>query len=267
MLSFVKSALIIIPSSLGFSLVKALASKTQRPRVLPNEADAIARATKVSFKESSISGWTWGTGKLVVLVHGWSGRASQLAPLAEHISKQGFKTVVFDVSGNGNSEGKHTNWRLFFDDVAIVSKELGEPVYAYVAHSAGALSVMAARKIKGVTAEKYVCICAPSHPFPPLVLIKKLLNPREAVVNLYRKFLADQFETTWDALESGVSFVNAGPETFFIYDSTDKFVPHTEGDKLLKFCIGAKLLKTNSYSHLKILTAPEIEKAVSDFLK
>jgi pimeloyl-ACP methyl ester carboxylesterase len=51
-----------------------------------------------------------------------------------------------------------------------------------------------------------------------------------------------------------------------VYDQTDRFVNHSEGDRLRELCPGATLFKTNGYSHQKILEAPEVVQAVSEFL-
>jgi hypothetical protein len=51
------------------------------------------------------------------------------------------------------------------------------------------------------------------------------------------------------------------------YDETDRFVRHSEGDRIQALCPGARLVKTSAYSHQKILAAPELAQAVGEFLK
>lgn len=260
-------ALKVVPESAAISITRTLAAMTQRPPVSSLEQEAMAQATKLHYGDGNKNvAWAWGAGPLVIFVHGWGGRAAQMAPLARHVAQLGFRSVAIDVTGHGDSPKRHTRWGYFLKDIAALTRSLDEDVYAYVAHSAGALSMMAARNLEGIRAQRYVCICAPSHPFPPVNVVEKKLSPKKGVVERYKQYIAEQFETTWDKLQTGSSFANVGPEMLLFYDETDRFVPHKEGDKINALCPGSRLIKTDGYSHLKILAAPELAKAVGEFL-
>jgi pimeloyl-ACP methyl ester carboxylesterase len=210
--------------------------------------------------------WSWGDGPLVIFVHGWNGRAAQLAPLASTIAERGFRCVAIDVTGHGSSPQQHTDWDHFIEDIAALTQSLHQDVHAYVGHSAGALTMMAARGLKNIGASRYVCICAPSHPFPPIEVIRKKLSPRNSVLELYKNHIAKQFNDTWERLHSGRSFANTGPDLLLVYDEADRFVAHTEGDKIRALCPGARLIKTSVYGHMKILMSPELTQATGAFL-
>src|SRR5678815_3958744 len=246
----------VVPEAMANSIVRSLAAMTQRAHVSSFEQDAMAQASRMSYGENNVA-WAWGTGPLVIFVHGWSGRAAQMAPLALHVANLGFRSVAIDVTGHGDSPKRHTRWDYFFRDIAALSQSLHEEVYAYVGHSAGALCMMAARALKGIHARRYVCICAPSYPFPPINVIQKKLDPKKGVLESYKAYIAEQFETTWEQLQAGCSYADAGSDTLLFYDETDRFVDHSEGDRIRTLCPGARLIKTSAYSHQKILTAPE----------
>jgi pimeloyl-ACP methyl ester carboxylesterase len=268
LLRVVRLLLRVLPNSLAFPLVRTLASRTQRPPIAATEREALSRATRISYGRGGRKvAWSWGAGPVVIFVHGWSGRAAQLAPLAASLSTQGFHSIAIEVRGHGSSPGNTTCWANFIQDVPELVAALKEEVFAVVGHSAGALAVAAARKLSSLSAKKYVFICAPSHPFPPLVLIKKLLNPRPLTLDAYKKYLADQFQSNWATLESGKSFAGLGAETLFVYDTADRFVPHTEGDKLASLCPNATLEKFDRYGHVGVLTAPELGTSVGRFLE
>src|SRR6266568_1483182 len=162
----------VVPEAMANSITRSLAAMTQRPPISSFEREAMAQANRMSYGESNVA-WVWGNGPLVMFVHGWSGRAAQMAPLALHVANLGFRSVAIDVTGHGDSPKRHTRWDYFFRDIAVLSQSLHEEVYAYVGHSAGALSMMAARALKGIHAQRYACICAPSFPFPPINVIQK----------------------------------------------------------------------------------------------
>jgi pimeloyl-ACP methyl ester carboxylesterase len=256
----------ILPSQTAFHIVQALANRTQRPKVLANQQSAMASGRRMRYGPRGNVAWTWGEGPLVVLIHGWNGRAAQMAPLAASIAAQGFRCACIDVTGHGDSPGSRTAWRYFIDDIAELVRDLGESPLALIGHSAGGLAMMAARAIKGLRATRYVCICSPSHPFPPVRTIKQRIDPPEPVFDLYRAYLARQFDTTWSEMEAGRAFAQAGPELLLFYDEDDRFVDHREGDRIHSWCRGATLRKTTNYGHGKVLSAPELAEAVIDFL-
>src|SRR5712691_1603442 len=261
-------AINVVPEAMANSITRSLAAMTQRPPISSFEQEAMAQASKMSYGENNKNvAWVWGDGPLVIFVHGWSGRAAQMAPLALHVANLGFRSVAIDVTGHGDSPKRHTRWDYFLRDVAAVSQSLHEEAYAYVGHSAGGLAMMAARALKGIHVRRYACVCAPSFPFPPINVIRKKLNPKEAVLEDYKKYIAKQFETTWGQLQTGCSYANAGSDTLLFYDETDRFVDHSEGDRIQALCPGARLVKTSAYSHQKILAAPELAQAVGKFLK
>jgi hypothetical protein len=267
LISIAKQAIKVLPDVSATAIMRELAAMTQRPALTPLEREAIAGATKMHYgSDSRNAAWVWGDGPLVVLIHGWSGQAAQMAPLAAHVSKQGFRCVAIDVSGHGTSPGRRTAWSDFLGDLSSLAGSLGREVHAYIGHSAGALSMMAARSLRGIRASRYVCVCAPSHPFPPINVIRKRLAPREEVLDRYKAYIAAQFESTWTELERGSAYDGAGADTLFFYDETDKFVHHSEGDKLKGLCPGSELIKTAAYSHVKLLSAPELARAVGAFL-
>jgi len=103
-------------------------------------------------------------------------------PLAIEIAKSGFRCVAIEVTGHGSSPGNRTGWAHFIEDVAALTRSLDQEVHAYVAHSAGGLTTMAARSLKAIQAKLYVCICAPSYPFPPIDVIRKRLNPGQGLI-------------------------------------------------------------------------------------
>jgi len=258
----------VVPEAMADSITRSLAAMTQRPRVSSFEQAAMAQASKMGYGEDNKNvAWVWGDGPLVIFVHGWSGRAAQMAPLALHVANLGFRSVAIDVTGHGDSPKRHTRWDYFFRDIAVLSQLLHEEVYAYVGHSAGALSMMAARALKGIHAQRYACICAPSFPFPPINVIQKKLNPKESVLEHYKNYIAEQFETTWEELRAGRAYANAGSDTLLFYDETDRFVDHSEGDKIQTLCPGAQVVKTCAYSHQKILATPELAQTLGAFLQ
>jgi hypothetical protein len=257
----------VLPDRYAVRVVSALATRTQRPPLSQEQQQALDQAVRLRYgSDNQNVAWSWGSGPLVILVHGWNGRAGQLAPLALGISKLGFRCVAIEITGHGSSAGGRTAWECFIKDIAVLTRSLGHEVHAYVAHSAGGLATMAARDLQGIQADRYVCICAPSHPYPPINVIRKRLNPRLSVINRYRQYIADQFQSNWDALKSGTAYAGAGSEMLLFYDDGDRFVDHNDGDQIRNWCPGSRLIKSSGFGHSKVLASPELARAVAEFL-
>ena len=109
------------------------------------DAKAVASAERfeIPFEEQTISCYSWGSGKTVLLVHGWGSRASHLVLPARTLSASGFKTIAFDMpahtSVNSTVQKNKSNMFEFSKAISAVAKSVG-PVYAIIGHSLGAAS-------------------------------------------------------------------------------------------------------------------------------
>ncbi|HEX3140237.1 MAG TPA: alpha/beta hydrolase [Rhizobacter sp.] len=255
-----------LPGPAAFHVMRLLAGRAPpRPQVSAAQQQALSQATRIGHGAGRVA-WSWGNGPLVVLVHGWGGRAAQLAPLASGLSQRGYRCVAMDVTGHGESASSRSSWRSFIDDVSELPRHLGQPVHAFIGHSAGGLAMMAARAIHGLTARHYVCVCAPSHPFPPIRAIRQKLDPRLSLIERYQEFIAAQFDTSWRELAAGRAFAGAADELLLVYDPGDRFVDHSEGDRIFAMCPDASLVKLTAGGHTRVLVSSELEQAVRRFL-
>ena len=262
-----RSLIRVMPTHAATRLATALASRTQRPEVKAHEKEIMNGASAIRYGPRLLNtAWSWGSGPLVILVHGWNGRASQLAILAKSIADAGYRAVAIEVTGHGASPGSRTGWATFMQDIAALTSSLQSDVHGFVGHSAGGLALMAARRTRGINAKRWVCIAAPSYPFPPVVAISKRLAPPKRVIERYQDYLASQFETQWEPLAKGSSFEGAGENLLLIYDEDDRYINHLEADRIKEICTGARVMKTRGTSHSRVLAAPEVCSAVVGFL-
>ena len=94
--------------------------------------------------------------KKVLLVHGWSGRGTQLFKIADELVKAGYSTISFDAPAHGKSPGKTTIMVDFIATILEIDKKFG-PFEAAVGHSLGGMSVLNAIK-KGLKVNHAVVI-------------------------------------------------------------------------------------------------------------
>lgn len=211
--------------------------------------------------------WSAGSGPLVILVHGYSGRGVQMAALARTLAAKGFRCVFFDAGGHGASETEKIGFSTFMTDTRDIIAHLGEPVHALIGHSAGALAFMRARALFGIRAQKYAVISAPLFPYVPLATMRGKGAPEQSL-DYVKAVLSDQFQMSWASLVKGESFVwEDGKEMLAIYDTEDPRVRHTDADEIGRLWPGTKITKTIGYGHNRILKAPEVLEAVANFVK
>ena len=88
--------------------------------------------------------YEWGSGSSVVLlVHGWRGRASQFASLIRELRYEGHTIVAFDAPASGDSEGTRTDAADYLDVMRALQSRYGA-FSGVVGHSFGSLVGLAA---------------------------------------------------------------------------------------------------------------------------
>ena len=88
-----------------------------------------------------IQGLTWGEGPVILLVHGWSGRGTQLWKFVNPLVQKGYKVVAFDAPAHGKSEGSETNileWNELFQKIPGIFGE----IEAVISHSFGGIATL-----------------------------------------------------------------------------------------------------------------------------
>jgi pimeloyl-ACP methyl ester carboxylesterase len=83
--------------------------------------------------------------KKILLVHGWSGRGTQLVKIADELVKNGFATISFDAPAHGKSKGNFSIMTEFIASILEIEKQYGPFEYA-IGHSLGGMSILNALK-------------------------------------------------------------------------------------------------------------------------
>ena len=70
------------------------------------ERESVQKSIEVSEIQKEIVLYEYGkSNKKVLLVHGWSGRGTQLVKIADELLKMGYMTISFDAPAHGKSKG------------------------------------------------------------------------------------------------------------------------------------------------------------------
>jgi pimeloyl-ACP methyl ester carboxylesterase len=259
----------ILPDAGAFHLARLLAERPGSPALKPRDKDVLREATpfRVAADTGYIQAWSWGQGPVVVLVHGWGGRGVQLAMLAQRLAASGYRTVIYDARGHGDSSGSAATFASLYEDVIAVAAALNEPVHAFVGHSAGGLCMMAARHHGRISAPVYVCLSAPVSPYVPVNEIRRLLSPPPAVVVRFDQYYATQLGGGAEHLRDAEIFSRPGTDRLLlVYDRQDDRVSWLDGEVIQRRWPSARVLVNSGLGHMKVLWDPEIIQSVTDFV-
>ncbi len=120
---------------------------------------AAARVERLRVRGKEVVTYAWGDGRRpVLLVHGWSSRASRLGAFAEALLARGYNPVAFDAPGHGESPGRASNIVEYREIIRRLHARHGD-FDAVVAHSFGALASLFALR-DGVRTARFVGIGA-----------------------------------------------------------------------------------------------------------
>jgi pimeloyl-ACP methyl ester carboxylesterase len=189
--------------------------------------------------------------KKVLLVHGWSGRGTQLFKIADELIKAGYSTISFDAPAHGKSPGKTTIMVDFIATILEIDRKFG-PFEAAVGHSLGGMSVLNAIK-KGLKVNHAVVIGSGD-------IVQDIMD--DFVLKLELKpFISTElrlhFEKKYAEKMNDFSAYLAASEiaipVLVIHDKDDPEVPVTAGIHIHKHLKNGTLFLTEGLGHRKIL--------------
>ncbi len=199
-----------------------------RTRRFPESAAGkrIARSAQhdsVLVDNIPVAVYSWGTGPVVLFVHGWSGRGSQVAAFVEPLVSAGFRVVAPDAPGHGETPGDSTNILQCATALQAVAARYG-PVYAGLAHSFGGM-VLAYAMSKGMQVERVVSISVPAQIDYLIDGFTQTLMIPASVIAVMRQRMEQNFpDGLWDRLSMVHSVKNLSAPALIIHDAAkDKY--------------------------------------------
>ena len=202
--------------------------------------------------------------KKILLVHGWSGRGSQLSSIATECNKRGLYVVSFDAPAHGGSSSYTTNVPEFVETINFLNTTKGPFDYA-IGHSFGGASIFNyCRKYGGF--EKIVVIGTQSKLSTYFKEFIKIMGLKQA----YSKKIMTLFEN-----RVGEKILDYDPESFvrsilsktlIIHCSDDNYVSFGSAVVLRKELKNSELYKTTGLGHRKILGDKKTINRLVEFL-
>jgi pimeloyl-ACP methyl ester carboxylesterase len=223
-------------------------------RTRPSEAQkaVLAKAEPITLHVDGrkLAAFSWGEGPLVLLVHGWSGHAGQMAEFVAPLTKTGFRAVALDLPAHGMSGGRLSSVIHFSRAIRVAAEHLG-PVHGIVSHSLGGGGVIQAF-LGALKANRAVLLAPPAQFHDYWELFRSRMGMSHDV---WRAMVARS--ERW--LE--IPFADVHPEVgaphmtipaLILHGTADRVSPVSEGRRLSRLWPGASLRELDS-GHVAIL--------------
>ncbi|HLF53277.1 alpha/beta hydrolase [Flavobacterium sp.] len=202
--------------------------------------------------------------KKILLVHGWSGRGTQLVKFADELVKSGYSTISFDAPAHGKSSGKTTIMTEFIASVLEIQKKHG-PFEAAIGHSLGGMTLLNA--IKRGLKLKHLAIIGSGDKVQDIMddfVAKLQLKPE--ISNLLRIRFENQFGETMDSYSAYIAAKEIEIPVLVIHDENDYEVPVKAGIHIHQQLKNGELMLTKGLGHRKILGDHQVIKKVINFI-
>ena len=137
--------------------------------------------------------------KKILLVHGWSGRGTQMFKIAETLVEKGFATISFDAPAHGKAKGNTSIMLEFIASIKEIDKQFG-PFEAAIGHSLGGMALFNSVK-DGVEFKKLITEISLEHdkiiiPFSFIIMgfkIFETVGMQKRFSNLFILFIEKDF--------------------------------------------------------------------------
>jgi pimeloyl-ACP methyl ester carboxylesterase len=204
-------------------------------------------------------------GKKIVLVHGWSGRGTQLVKIADELVKMGYQTISFDAPAHGKSEGKTTIMTEFIASLLEIEKQFGPFEFA-IGHSLGGMSILNAIK-QNFKVKKAVTIGSGDVIQDILddFVTKLKLNPKIAL--LMKQHFEKKFGESMENYSAHVAAQEVKIPVLVIHDQNDHDVNVKSAHNIAKHLINNELMITEHLGHRKILGNEMVIDKIKEFFK
>ena len=234
-------------------------------RELEMELTSVQKLINIPAIDKEVVLYQYGkSDKKVLLVHGWSGRGTQLFKIADELQKAGYSTISFDAPGHGKSPGKMTIMTDFIATIIEIDKQMG-PFEAAIGHSLGGMSVLNAIK-KGLKVNHAVIIGSGD-------IVEDIMDDFVAKLELKPKIstlLRLHFERKCGGPMNSYSAYLAAAEitipVLVIHDQNDPEVPGKAGIHIHKYLKNGELMLTEGLGHRKILGNNAVIEKIIQFI-
>lgn len=237
---------------------------------VPHKEKSIEKAAerfRVHVGKKKISCYAWGDGPVVLLVHGWAGRATQFRKFIPVLVAEGFRVVGFDGPAHGHSGGRSTNIIEFGEALNKVYEVTGTPV-GIVAHSFGGGAVLYAA-MHGLPVKKLINIACPTIGDEIINTYLKTIGGSGETGRWFKTYIERTTGKPFDEFTSlhFIKHIRQEVDLLLVHDEDDTEVSISHTVEFIRHYPAAALFATRGLGHTRILKDDAVIKRCVSFLK
>ena len=226
---------------------------------------ATAESFQIPHAGSFLPAWRWGPGaSLVLLVHGWEGRGSQLGAFVAPLLERGLSVVTFDAPGHGDAPSRMASVVAHGRAVASVGAYLGR-LHGVVGHSVGGAASLYATRL-GLRADRLALVAPPTSPARFAAGFARLFALPDDVHQAMLARLERRYGVSIEDLDVRADAERITSPLLVVHDVDDRVVPFEDGVTLAQSAPGGRLVPTHGLGHHRVLRAPEVIGPVVNFI-
>jgi pimeloyl-ACP methyl ester carboxylesterase len=211
--------------------------------------------------------YSWGKGPVILVAHGWAGRATQFRKFIPVLKKEGYRVVGFDGPAHGKSEGTKTNIIEFEEALKNIYAVVGDPV-AIMAHSFGGGAILYAAS-NGLPVKKLINIASPTIGDEIINTYLRAINGSKSTGDFFKSYMIKKYGKAFDEYTSLhlIRKVKQEIELLLVHDEDDKEVTIDHPKELKKVYPKANLYFTKGLGHTRILKDEAVIRTCVTFIK
>jgi len=200
----------------------------------------------------------------VLLIHGWSGRGTQLFKIADKLLENGFMTISFDAPAHGKSTGKTTMMNEFVKTALFLEKEFG-PFEIAIGHSLGGMTVLNAIKQK-LNIQKAIVIGSGDVISDIIKEFVAKIQLKPKMVDKIKQHFYRKFGEDIDNYSAYIAAKSVKIPTLVLHDTEDVEVPVSCAHHIRQNLEQGEILITNGLGHSRILKDTKVITRIVEFI-
>lgn len=217
---------------------------------------------RITFSSPSgkITAWSEGEGPAVLMVHGWSGRYSDMEAFVAPLVAAGYKVVSIDLPAHGESEGTTASIPDMAIAIHAVAVAIG-PLHGVVSHSVGCAATAVAFE-RGMKATRTVFVAPPArYAHFARAFSRQAGLDADTLLDALRSRNIDV-----DSIDLPLMAPKFSAAALIIHSHDDQIVPFANGQAIAAAWPGARLFECSGLGHKRILSDSKVVNEAVSFL-
>lgn len=237
-------------------------------RRMPRELGYLVTARRFTLATSAgeLAAWEWGAADrpLVGLLHGWEGHGAQLGAFAAPLVEAGFRVLVFDAPGHGDSPGDECSAPQVGRLVVEMQARVGG-FYVLVAHSMGAAAAAMAA-VQGARLRGLVFLAPPISQLDRVERTSRRLGLSPEVAACFGAAVARRTGLPFEQASMFHVAELAPCPLLALHDPDDADTAYAATEQFVARWRGARLVPCPGRGHVRLLSTPEVVRQTVEFI-